>query len=80
MTYTWKTYQKGTSFVEMIGYGYSPQTNRGVYSYMYLQKVSKTKLKEYGKDIIKDHNSGTSQTMTFSPEYVYTKLTAAQHY
>lgn len=77
-TYTWKTYQRGTSYVEMIGYAYSPKTKVGVYTYVYIQKVSKTIVKSYGKDVIK--YSGHSQTIKISPQYCYTKLTAAQCY
>ncbi|HML05484.1 MAG TPA: hypothetical protein VK426_06905 [Methanobacterium sp.] len=69
-TYSWKTYQKGTSYVKIIGYVYSQKYNYGTSMTYYLQKVSKKKLKismsAYG------HKTNI--------ETVYTKTTAARYY
>ena len=78
-TYNWKTYQSGTSYVKTVGHVYCPQTKRSVYTYVYLKKISKTILKSYGKYVIVSA-SGHSKTIKISPEYGYTKLTAAQCY
>lgn len=80
ITYKWTTYQRGTSYVAMIGYLYSPGTNKGVYTYIYLQKVRKNLIKMYGKQIMKNYNTRTSTTKKLSTTYCYTKLTAAQAY
>jgi hypothetical protein len=77
-TYTWKTYQSGTSYIKMVGHVYSPKTKRGVYTYVYIQKISKTIVKSYEKNVFT--YSGLSKTTKTSPEYSYSKLTAAQCY
>lgn len=79
-TYTWKTYQKGNNYVKVVGYLYSPSTKRGVYIYNYFEKVSKTKLRNHGKDVVKYYDYGTSQTINIGSTYTHTKLTAAQYY
>ncbi len=79
-TYKWTTYQSGKNYVKMVGYMYSPQTNTGVYIYDYFKKVSKTKLKNYGKDVGHYYNYKTSRTINFGNTYCNTKLTAAQYY
>ncbi|MBI5679436.1 MAG: hypothetical protein HZC47_00850 [Methanobacterium sp.] len=80
ITFTWKTYQRGTKYVAVIGYMYSPQTDTGVTMYMYLKKVSKKKVKLYGKMIAKHYGTGASYSKKIPATYEYTELTAAQCY
>lgn len=76
--YKWKTYQKGINYVEIIGYYYSPKHKYGEYIYEHIQKVSKSKVKIYGKLVFIE--SGTRDSMNFDTYYAKTKLTAARYY
>jgi len=78
VTYKWKTYQMGTNYVEVVGSYYFPEYNLREYVYVYLKKVSKTKIKMSGKITVKDSHSSHSQSI--GSHYYYTKLTAAQYY
>lgn len=78
-TFSWKTYQRGTNYVEMVGYLAMPG-NVVAHTYVYLQKVSPNKLKMYGNEIVTDHNSGKSFKYNLGTQYYKTKLTAAQCY
>lgn len=77
-TFTWKTYQIKTSYVEMIGKAYVPKTKKQAYMYVYIQKVSKNLVKISGKDVLK--YSGHTKTKYIPTTYGYSKLTAAQCY
>lgn len=76
--YKWKTYQKGINYVEIIGCYYSPIHKYKEYIYEHIQKVSKSKVKIYGKLVFIE--SGTHHSMNFETYYAKTKLTAAQYY
>lgn len=78
--YKWTTYQKGKNYVKTVGYGYNPSANIGAYIYKYYKKVSKTKMKVSGKEVIKYYNYGTAQTLNLGSAQGYTKLTAVQCY
>ena len=77
-TFTWKTYQIKTSYVEMVGHAYSPKTKKEAYMYVYIQKISKNIVKISGKDVLK--YAGHTKTKFIPTEYCYSKLTAAQCY
>ena len=79
-TFTWKTYQKGANYVEMVGYLYLPKYNVGAHTYLYLQKVSKNKIKMYAKETAKNYNTGKTFKQNLGTSYYKTKLTAAQCY
>lgn len=77
-TFTWKTYQIKTSYVEMVGHAYWTKPKKEVYMYVYIQKVSKNIVKISGKGISK--YLGHTKTKYLPAEYAYSKLTAAQCY
>ena len=79
-TFKWTTYQKGVNYVELMGYAYYPKPKISLYYYIYLQKVSKTKIKITGKIISKNSNIGFRYSQGLGTHYGYTKLTAAQYY
>lgn len=79
-SYKWTTYQKGKNYVKAVGYGYNPSANIGAYLYHYYKKVSKTKLKVSGKEVVKYYNYGKTQTLNLGSAHGYTKLTAVQCY
>ena len=79
-SFKWKTYQKGTSYVVMKGYLYSPTMNRGAYTYVYLNKISKKIIKMTSKATYMDYNTSKSFNKNLGTSYYYTKLTAAQCY
>lgn len=76
-TYKWTAYQSGINYVKIAGTYYYPH-NLKVYMYMYLQKISKTKIKISGKVIGKAPYYSYSQSI--GTHYDYTKLSAVQYY
>ena len=77
-TFKWTTYQKGVDYVEVIGCAYYPKTKITLYYYLYLQKVSKNKIKVNGKFVGK--SSGVNYSQNLGDYYDSTKLTGAQYY
>lgn len=80
MSFKWTTYQRGTNYVAMIGYLYSPQSKKGCSMHIYIQKLGKTLIKTYGTEKFKNYKTGHSFTKKLKPDYYYTKLTAARAY
>ena len=79
-TFKWTAYQKGTNYVEIIGYAYYPKSKMGVYYYIYLQKTSSTKIKMTGKVTVKNLITGAQKSKDLGTYYDNTKLTAVQYY
>lgn len=80
VTYKWTTYQKGVNNVEMKFSFYVPKEKFKLYYRIYLQKVSKTKLKITGETGVVNYKTGKHYTENSDVQYLHTKLTAAQYY
>ena len=76
-TYKWTAYQSGINYVKVAGTYYYPY-NLKLYMYVYLQKISKTKIKMSSKLIVKAPYYSYSKNM--GTQYGYTKLSAVQYY
>lgn len=76
-TYKWTAYQSGINYVKVVGTYYYPHSLKE-YVYVYLQKISKTKIKMTGKVVAKAPYYSSSKNL--STQYYYTKLSAVQYY
>ena len=79
VTYKWVTYKKGNNYV-VLKTSYYPEVNScKPHYYLYLQKISKTKIKITEKTFLTTR-AGKNKDINQKTYYRNTKLTAVQYY
>lgn len=80
VTYKWTTYKKGNNYVVVKGTYYPDINSYKAHYYMYLKKISKTKIKITEKSFLTNKKTGKNKILKQKTYYRRTKLTAVQYY